>query len=150
MELIVADYHSLIGQELVSGWNELSQTTVNQFADVIDDHQFIHIDPARAASETPFGGTIAHGFLTLSWLTKLGNEVMPALEANEVMINYGFDKVRFVNPVRTGSKIRGHFTLSKVENKSGGELLTYQTTVEIEGQEKPALIAEWLLLIVAK
>jgi acyl dehydratase len=136
------------GEEGTGDWFEVTQDQVNQFADVTHDHQFIHVDPERA-KDTPFGGTIAHGFLTLSMLTHLSATV-PAGEseryAGVVMgINYGFDKVRFVSPVKVGSKIRAHSKLSKVEFKEPSTIQTTRTiTVEIEGEEKPGLVADWV------
>jgi acyl dehydratase len=138
------------GKESATGdWMDVSQETVNQFADVTQDHQFIHVDPERAKA-TPFGGPIAHGFLTLSLLTHLGasanpGDVDPARHDGIVMgVNYGFDKVRFINPVPVGSKIRVHTLLSKVELKGNAIQQTRTMTVEIEGQEKPALVAGWI------
>ncbi len=138
------------GKEAATGdWMEIDQEIVNQFADVTHDHQFIHVDPERAKA-TPFGGPIAHGFLTLSLLTHLGasakpENTNPARFAGMVMgVNYGFDKVRFINPVPVGSKIRVHTLLSKVELKGSAIQQTRTMTVEIEGQEKPALVADWI------
>lgn len=129
-------------------WITLDQERINQFADVTDDHQFIHIDQEKAA-QTPFGGTIAHGFLTLSLLSKMveGKGLMPE---NTVMgLNYGFDKVRFLAPVRSGKRVRAHFEVLDVQPKSGGRFLVKQgVSVEIEGEETPALVAEWLSMLV--
>ncbi|MBX3524263.1 MAG: MaoC family dehydratase, partial [Xanthobacteraceae bacterium] len=109
------------------------------------DHQFIHIDVERAKKETPFGGTIAHGFLTLSLLAPMGYDALPTLSNRAMGINYGLDKVRFLNPVRAGSRVRAHYKLADVTQRSPKELLfKYEVTVEIEGQERPALIAESL------
>jgi len=138
------------GNEKASGdWMEIDQRIVDQFADVTHDHQFIHVDPERAKA-TPFGGPIAHGFLTLSLLTHLGASANPEntdparFEGVVMGVNYGFDKVRFINPVPVGSRIRVHTLLSKVELKGNAIQQTRTMTVEIEGQEKPALVAEWL------
>lgn len=132
-----------------SEWIEVSQDRINTFADCTEDHQFIHIDE-EAAAKTPFGGTIAHGFLTLSLLSKLieGNGVIPE---NTVMgINYGFEKVRFLAPVRAGKRIRGHFEVKAVDQKDDNRfLITQSVSVEIEGEETPALVAEWLSMVVA-
>ncbi len=137
-----------VGTEIgVSAWTEISQEQINVFADVTDDHQFIHIDPERAAKETPFGGTIAHGFLTLSMLSSLAGGTTLVLEGIVMGINYGFEKVRFLTPVRAGKKIRGRFTLADaVERNPGQWMLKYDVTVEIEGEDKPALMAQWLTL----
>ena len=106
---------ALAGQESgLSPWREVTQTMIDQFADATDDHQFIHCDPARAQAETPFGGTIAHGFLTLSLLSAFAFETAPRLQGADIGINYGFDQVRFVAPVKTGSRIRARFVLADV------------------------------------
>jgi acyl dehydratase len=136
------------GEEGTGDWFEVTQSQIDQFADVTNDHQFIHIDPERA-KDTPFGSTIAHGFLTLSMLTHLSTSIPagePGRYAGVVMgINYGFEKVRFVSPVKVGSKIRAHSKLSKVEFKEPSTIQTTRTiTVEIEGEQKPALVADWV------
>ena len=139
-----------VGKETgVSVWFEVTQENVNTFADVTRDHQFIHIDPEKAA-KTPFGGTIAHGFLSLSMLSHFAEHGCGVWIENASMgVNYGFDKVRFINPVRVGSKIRGRAKLiSAVEKSSGQFLFKQEVTVEIEGIAKPALIAEWLTMAV--
>jgi acyl dehydratase len=129
-------------------WIEASQDRINAFADCTEDHQFIHVDLEKAA-QTPFGGTIAHGFLTLSLLPKMveGNGVMPE---NMVMgINYGFDKVRFLTPVRAGKRVRAHLEVADVEQKDDNRfLIRNAVSVEIEGEQNPALIAEWLTMVV--
>jgi acyl dehydratase len=142
---------ALVGTELgVSGWHVVSQDMIDRFADVTSDHQFIHVDPVRAA-ETPFGGTVAHGFLTLSLLSRLGQEAIPPIEGRVMGINYGFDKVRFPSPVKAGARIRGRFVLGAITPRSPGELLLrYQATVEIEGEAKPAVSAEWLAVAVMR
>jgi len=140
-----------VGEESgVSDWVEVTQENVNLFADVTKDHQFIHIDPERAA-ETPFGGTIAHGFLSLSMLSHFAETGFGVWVENATMgVNYGFDKVRFINPVRVGSRIRGRATLMSAEEKTPGQFVFKQAvTVEIEGSDKPALIAEWIGMVVA-
>ena len=137
-----------VGNEIgVSDWFEVTQDNVNLFADVTLDHQFIHIDEAKAA-QTPFGGTIAHGFLTLSMLSHFAeNGMSVGLEGTKMGVNYGFDKVRFIQPVRVGSKIRGRSTLLSMEEKNPGQyLMKSSITVEIDGVEKPALLAEWLTM----
>lgn len=140
-----------IGREVgVSQWVQITQEQVNQFADTTGDHQFIHIDQQRAASETPFGGTIAHGFLTLSLLSQLGADAGTLrFDNTRMMINYGLDRVRFINPVRVGARIRARFELLSAEQKQPGQiLLKHRATMEIEGVDKPAMIAEWLGLAV--
>jgi len=138
-----------IGQELgVSEWAEMTQDRISQFADVTEDHQFIHIDAEKAKMFTPFGGTIAHGFLTLSMLSRFAETGLPSVEGAKMGMNYGLNKVRFLSPVPSGAKIRGRFTLSSAEEKNPGQLLLSHTiTVEIEGGQKPAAVAEWLSLI---
>ncbi len=135
-----------IGQEVgVTDWMTIEQERIDQFADATDDHQYIHVDTERA-SQTPFGGTIAHGFLTLSLLSALSSRGGGLKLENTIMgINYGLDRVRFVHPVRSGQRVRGRFRLSSAEEKSPGRhLARYAVTVEIEGEEKPALVADWL------
>lgn len=136
------------GQAPVAGdWFEITQEQINQFADVTIDHQFIHVDPERAAKETPWGTTIAHGFLTLSMLVHLAKSIkvdLPKLDGLLMGINYGFDKVRFINPVPVGSKVRATAAVIKTELKGTAVDQTRAMTVEIEGQEKPALVAEWI------
>ena len=135
-----------IGQEVgITDWLTIEQERIDQFADATDDHQYIHVDADRAA-QTPFGGTIAHGFLTLSLLSALSSRSGGLKLENTVMgINYGLDRVRFVNPVRSGQRIRARFNLSFADEKQPGRYLTrYAVTVEIEGEEKPALVADWL------
>ncbi len=143
-------YKAAEGKEKGTGdWMVITQDLIDRFADVTLDHQFIHIDPVRAKA-TPFGTTIAHGFLTLSLLTHLGKgtndeKADPARYEGIVMgVNYGFDKVRFISPVKVGSRIRAHAELSKVELKGNAIQTTRTFTVEIEGESKPALVADWL------
>lgn len=139
------DLQSLIGTEVgVSRWIEVDQARIDAFARITEDEQFIHIDP-EAAKATPFGGTIAHGFLTLSLASAMSYDAVAPLEGVVMGVNYGFDKLRFLAPVPAGSKVRGRFKLLSAEDKGGGRwLLKHELTVEIEGAEKPALIAEWL------
>jgi acyl dehydratase len=136
-----------IGNTLgVSDWFLVDQARINAFADVTLDHQFVHVDPERARA-TPFGGTIAHGFLTLSLLVHLCLPFIPTLANRKLVVNYGFDKVRFVSPVRVGKRIRAVGKLGEVaERKPGNIILRVDVTVEIEGEDKPALTAEWLSL----
>ncbi|APX90776.1 nodulation protein NodN [Brevirhabdus pacifica] len=135
-----------VGQELgVSDWLVIDQARIDAFADVSGDHQYIHVDPDRARAETPFGGTIAHGFLTVSVLSALAAQAQPRLAGMRMSINYGFDRLRFLNPVRVGARIRARFVLNKLEERRPGEItVTWDVTVEIEGEEKPALVAQWL------
>jgi acyl dehydratase len=142
------DIRAQVGQEVgISGWFTLDQARIDAFADATEDRQFIHVDPA-AASQSPFGGTIAHGFLSLSLLSRMGAEAMLLPEGLKMAVNYGLDRVRFLAPVRSGKRVRGRFVLDSVEEKAPGQLLMrHNVTVEIEGEEKPALIAEWLGLM---
>ena len=145
-----ADLASYVGKEFgLSDWVEVSQDQIDRFADATGDHQFIHVDPARAVAETPFGGTIAHGFLTLSLLSKLAGEALPQIEGRVMGINYGFERVRFLSPVRSGSRVRGRFVLQSAGPRGEREILMrFAVTVEIENEDKPALAAEWLTLSV--
>jgi acyl dehydratase len=132
---------TLIG---TSNWYLLDQDRINQFAAVTHDEQFIHTDPEKAAT-TPFGSTIAHGFLTLALLPAMGGDVIPKLDGHVMSVNYGFEKLRFLSPVSAGSRVRGHFTLSSLDVRKPGEVtLLWEVTIEIDGKEKPALYAEWL------
>jgi acyl dehydratase len=138
---------SLVGTELgVSDWLLIEQDRVNAFADATLDHQFIHVDPDRAAM-TPFGGTIAHGFLTLSLLPHFLEAASVPVEGTLMAINYGTDKVRFLQPVKVGQRVRARSVLASVDEKRPGQwLLKQNVTVEIEGEEKPALVAEFLMM----
>ena len=142
------DIRSRIGEEIgVSGWFALDQARIQAFADATEDRQFIHIDPAASAA-TPFGGTIAHGFLSLSLLSRMAADVMLVPDTTRMAVNYGLDRVRFIAPVRAGSRVRGRFTLDAVEDKAPGQLLLrHNVTVDIEHHDKPALTAQWLGLI---
>ena len=136
----------LVGRSFVSRWLTVDQARIDAFAKVTEDELFIHVDPDRAR-ETQFGGTIAHGFLTLSLLSAMAYSALPRIEGAAHGINYGFDRVRFVRPVLSGSRIRAHFTLRAVAPRSQREWqLTYEVSVEIEGVEKPALAATWLTM----
>jgi acyl dehydratase len=137
-----------VGQEIgVSSWLAIDQKRIDEFADATEDRQFIHVDP-EAAARTPFGGTIGHGFLSLSMLSRMAAETMLVPDNIKMAVNYGLDRVRFIAPVRSGKRIRGRFRLDSVEEKAPGQLLLRHTvTVEIEGEEKPALTAEWLGLL---
>ena len=143
-----ADLASHAGKEIgLSEWMRIDQARIDQFADVTEDHQFIHLDATRAAAETPFGGTIAHGFLSLSLLSRMAMDIAFVLDGMTMGINYGFDKVRFLQPVKSGARVRGRFVLEEViERQPGQWMLRFGVTVEIEGSEKPALIAQWLTM----
>ena len=145
LTLSVDQLDGYIGKEVgVSDWLLVDQDRINQFADATGDHQYIHVDPERAA-QTPFGTTIAHGFLTMSLMVLMGYEGSTKLQNSVMGINYGFDKLRFINPVKVDSKIRGRFVLLSAEEKHPNQwLLKHSITVEIDGEEKPALVAEWL------
>jgi acyl dehydratase len=138
-------YRALIGRELgVSGWHRIDQAAIDAFADLTDDHQFIHTDPVRARA-TPLGGTVAHGFLTLSLLSRFAHEVVPPLAGAVMSVNYGIEKLRFLAPVPAGAKLRGRFALKDLRERRPREwLLVLNVQVELEGSENPALIAEWL------
>jgi acyl dehydratase len=135
-----------VGQTIgTSEWVEVTQERINQFADATGDHQFIHVNE-EAAKMTPFGGTIAHGFLTLSLIPMMrAKSDCPRPDGVKMGVNYGGNKVRFLAPVRSGKRVRGHFKLLElVEKRPGQWQETMETTIEIEGEEKPALIAEWM------
>ena len=144
LEEIRSKTGSVVG---VSGWIEVGQDRISAFADATDDHQFIHVDP-NAAAAAGFGGTIAHGFLSLSLLSRMAADAMLIPDTTRMAVNYGLDRVRFLAPVRAGKRVRGHFTLDSAEEKAPGQLLLkHQVTVEIEDEAKPALTAQWLGLI---
>ena len=142
--LSVRDLESRVGQEVgVSPWVEVTQERIDTFAKAIDDFQWIHVDRERA-KESPFGGTIAHGFLTLSLLSHLSERTF-GFSDRKMGVNYGLNRVRFTAPVPSGSRVRARFTLAKYEKIEGsGVQVTWNTVVEIEGKDKPALIAEWI------
>ncbi|MBR0881426.1 acyl dehydratase [Bradyrhizobium japonicum] len=142
-------YQALVGKEIgVSSWHLVDQPRIDTYADVIEDHQFIHVDPERAKKETAFGTTIAHGFLTMSLLSIMSYEVMPVIAGTTMGINYGFDKLRFISPVRSGKRVRGRFVLAEAKLRKPNELQSRtNVTVEIEGEDKPALVADWLGLV---
>jgi acyl dehydratase len=145
----LADYQNMVGREIgVSSWHLVDQKRIDVYADVIEDRQFIHVDPERAKAETAFGTTIAHGFLTMSLMSIMSYEVMPVISGTTMGVNYGFDKLRFISPVRSGSRVRGRFTLAEARLRKPKELQSRtNVTVEIEGEEKPALVADWIGLI---
>lgn len=135
-----------VGRSFVSRWLEVDQARIDAFARVTEDEQFIHVDPKRAAA-TPFGGTVAHGFLTLSLLSPMAYSALPRIAGSVMTVNYGFDKLRFLNPVRSGSRLRGRFTLKEASARSPREWrLVYDVSVEIDGERKPALAARWLTM----
>jgi acyl dehydratase len=139
------DMSARIGTDFgVSDWMTIDQSMIDQFAKLTHDEYFIHVDPVRAARETPHGGTIAHGFLTLSLLAQMGYQVCPMIEGTKSGVNYGFNKLRFVAPVRSGKRVRGHFRLKNFEVQPARWTTTWDVTIEIEGSEKPAIVAEWL------
>jgi acyl dehydratase len=137
-----------VGAEIgVSPWIPVDQAAIDAFADVTGDHQFIHVDP-MAAARTPFGGTVAHGFLTLSLLSQMAASAIAVPDGLKMMVNYGFERVRFIAPVRSGRRVRGRFVLARVEEKRPGQWqFVHDVTVEIEGEDKPALTAQWIGLI---
>ena len=135
------ELRTLTGQEVgASDWITVTQEMIDRFADVTGDHQWIHVDRERAKRETPFGSTIAHGFLTVSLLPQLSQQTISIQGDFKMRINYGFNRLRFVSPVRAGSKIRARFTAQEVTDNQ----VTWLVTVDVEGQERPAVVAEWL------
>ncbi|WP_274627748.1 MaoC family dehydratase [Arvimicrobium flavum] len=153
MEPVTLDQlQASVGKEIgVSPWREVTQHMIDLFADATDDHQFIHCDPERAARETPFGGTIAHGFLTLSLLSAMTYETLPPLAGAGMAINQGFDSLRFLTPVKTGSRIRTRFVLAETKVRPSGWIhVSYDVTIEIEKAPKPALVARWATVIAPK
>ena len=142
------EINSRLGEEIgVSSWLTVDQERILAFAEATEDRQFIHTDP-DAAAQTPFGGTVAHGFLSLSLLSRMGAETFLFPPSLKMAVNYGLDRVRFLAPVKSGARIRGRFTLDSVEEKAPGQLLMrHSVTVEIEGEDKPALTAVWLGLL---
>jgi acyl dehydratase len=138
-----------IGEEVgVSGWLTIDQARIDAFADATEDRQFIHLD-AEAAARTPFGGTIAHGFLSLSLVSRMAADAMLMPESLKMVVNYGLDRVRFLAPVKSGSQVRGRFVLDSIDEKAPGQwLMRHTVTVEIDGEDKPALTAQWLTLLI--
>ncbi len=139
------DMAGRIGMESISDWVMIDQAMIDKFADATDDHQFIHVDPVRAA-QSPFGGTVAHGFLTLSLLPMLAQRTdAPDIEGRSMGVNYGSNRLRFLAPVRSGKRVRGRFKLMSFDEKRPGQWQQInEVTIEIEGEDKPALIAEWI------
>ena len=144
----IEDIVSQVGCEIgVSSWLTVDQSRIDSFAAVTEDHQFIHVDP-EAAARTPFGGTIAHGFLSLSLLSRMAADVMMVPDTLKMAVNYGFERVRFIAPVRSGKRVRGRFTLKSAEEKRPGQWqFVHAVTVGIEDEPKPALQADWIGLI---
>lgn len=143
--LAVAQFEEHVGQEVAVGdWLEMTQDRIDQFAESTGDRQWIHVDRARAGAESPFKTTIAHGFLTLSLVSVLLRSAI-TITGVRMAINYGLNRVRFVTPVPTGSKVRGRFTLAAIEETGGGTQATWAVIVEREGEQKPACVAEWLV-----
>ncbi|CDN55385.1 Putative enoyl-CoA hydratase, nodulation protein N like [Neorhizobium galegae bv. officinalis bv. officinalis str. HAMBI 1141] len=148
-EISLTEVEGLVGTEVgVSEWITVDQPMIDLFANATHDHQFIHVDPERATAESPFGGTIAHGFLTLSLLSAMNFDCVPRIREQTMGINYGFDRIRFMSPVKSGSRIRGHFTLAETRFRGAGMLMTtYDVSVEIENERKLALTAIWITII---
>jgi acyl dehydratase len=142
------DIRSRVGDEVgVSSWLTVDQARIDAFADATEDHQFIHVDPAAAAA-AGLSGTIAHGFLSLSLLSRMAADAMLIPDGTKMALNYGFDRIRFLAPVKSGKRVRGRFVLDSVEEKARGQwLMRHNVTVEIEGEDKPALSAVWLGLM---
>ena len=141
----LAELKDLVGQEVaVSDWIDITQERIDRFADATGDHQWIHIDTERARKESPYGTTIAHGFLTVALLSALMNEAIEMTGDVKLRVNYGFNRLRFTGAVPSGSRIRGRFTLQSGKNVEGGGEIAWLSTVEVEGREKPALVCEWL------
>ena len=144
-EISLSEIQEFVGKEAgVSDWITVDQKMIDAFAEATLDRQYIHTDPVRAKAESPFGGTIAHGFLTLSLLSAMNYDCLPKIREQTLGINYGFDSVRFLSPVKAGRRIRGHFVLTHSRFRGAGMvMLTYEVSVEIEGERKPALTATW-------
>ncbi len=145
-KISLVDLPDLVGTEVgVSEWITVDQNMIDLFADATHDHQFIHVDPERAKAETPFGGTIAHGFLSLSLLSTMNYTGTPEIRERKMGINYGFNRIRFMAPVKSGARVRGRFTLKEARYRAADMImLSYGVVVEIEGEPKPALTADWL------
>jgi acyl dehydratase len=142
----IEELNALVGKEVgASDWVQVTQERINAFADATEDHQWIHIDAERAKTDSPFGSTIAHGFLTLSLLPHLAAQAVTVRGNFRMGINYGLNRLRFVSPVAAGSRVRARFTLQSVEEVAGGIQIVWAVAVEGEGGQKPALVAEWLV-----
>lgn len=146
--ILFADFATRSGQEIgVSSWHEIDQARIDDFADVSGDDGFIHVDPVRAAA-TPFGMTIAHGLLLLALTGAMGKEVLPTIADRAYLLNYGYDRVRMLSPVPVGSRVRGRYRLVETAERSARDrLLRFLVTIEREGDERPAMVADWLLLV---
>jgi acyl dehydratase len=144
--MTLAEMRARLGEELgLSRWFEVDQPMIDAFAELTEDRQFIHVDPARARAETPFGGAVAHGFLTLSMLSAMAYDAEPPLAGARMSVNYGLDRLRFLAPVPAGARLRARFVLANCEERRPGEVtLGWDVTVEIEGGDRPALAARWL------
>lgn len=144
-EISLDEVKGLVGTEVgISDWITVDQAMIDAFARATLDDQFIHTDPERAKAESPFGGTIAHGFLTVSLLSAMNYSALPKIREQTLGINYGFEKLHFVAPVKSGARIRGHFTLTEARFRGAAMLMnSYDVTVEIENETKPALTARW-------
>jgi len=147
--ILLEQYRQLVGQQIgVSRWFLMDQPRIDRFAEVTEDEQFIHVDPV-AATKTPFGGTIAHGFLSLSMVSVMAASIIPLVVGAEMRINYGINSVRFLKPVGAGKRVRGLFTLKDLQERGPGQWQsTFAVTIEIEFEDKPALVAEWLMLTI--
>jgi len=150
--LSVDQWKARVGSEVgLSSWITVGQPLITAFGEVTGDNQFIHVDPARATAESPYGGTVAHGFLTLGLLPAMARDALPGTRGERAGINYGFDRIRFLAPVPAGARLRARFELLQAEERRPGELtLKYGVTVEIEGGSTPALAAEWIALILLR
>ena len=143
--MTIEDLRTCVGQEIgVSPWHTVTQEQINRFAEVTGDDQWIHVDVDRARRESPYGTTIAHGFLTVSLMSKFAREAVAINGDYKMRINYGFNRLRFTGGVPAGSRIRGRFTLNSIKDIEGGVEIAWGVAVEVEGREKPALLAEWL------
>jgi acyl dehydratase len=136
---------SYVGKEMVSPWRAVTQEAITQFADITGDGQWIHIDAERARSESPFGGTVAHGFFTLSLTSRLLRDAVGAIEGTRLGINYGLNKVRFPSPLPSGSLVRARCTLQRIDPADGGVQATWAVVIERDGSAKPCCVAEWLV-----
>ncbi|MBC6404764.1 MAG: MaoC family dehydratase [Rhodospirillales bacterium] len=147
--ITLAEMRALVGKPLGrSPWMLVGQPRIDAFAEVTEDRQFIHVNPERAKAETPFGGTVAHGFLTLSLLVRMAEFTVPRLVGAPPVINFGLDKMRFLMPVKAGQKVRGRFNLAELNERTPGQIrFRYSVAVEIEGEERKALVAHWLTMV---
>jgi len=146
--MTLEEVRSYVGKEIgVSDWFLLDQDRISSFANITEDHMFLHVNP-EAASKTPFGGTIAHGLLTLSMMPVMAYQAVPGIAGTKMGVNYGYNKIRFMAPVRSGKRIRGRFTVKGVEPQSGGRMqIVHDAIIEIEGETKPALVGEWITMV---